>query len=211
MDPVRTSSLDLGTLLSRLTELTVDLLQDPDAVSAGQARQDLKQQNLARIVKQELQDQALTIETLKRENEEHKATIESMRHQNEEPKATNESVEHQSEEQEAKIKSMEHRIETQKSTIIHWRGVDEKNAETLRIKGAIIHEQQIKIQEQQIKIQGQETKIKKLEKRIAQMKGSSKIKEELRALEAERTKADEELQERERELKMAEEESKEDQ
>jgi ABC-type phosphate transport system auxiliary subunit len=93
--------------------------------------------------------------------------------------------------------------------------VDEENCKT--------------IQEQQAKILEQQIEIKKLEKRIAQMKGSTKIQEEIlalkakrietertiqeeiRALEAERTKADEELEERERELKMAEENSNEDQ
>jgi hypothetical protein len=79
------------------------------------------------------------------------------------------------------------------------------------------------IREQEAKILEQQIKIKRLEKRVAQMKGSTKIQEEILALkakrveaekkiqeevlahEAERAKADEDLEERERELKMAEE------
>jgi Skp family chaperone for outer membrane proteins len=96
------------------------------------------------------------------------------------------------------------------------------------------------IQEQGTKMHEQNVKIKQLEKRVAQMKGSTKIQEEIialktkraenekkmqekicaleaertkadRELETERTKADKELGECESELKMAEEDDEESQ
>jgi hypothetical protein len=134
-------------------------------------RQELTQMNQARILEQEIQDQALVIETLKHDREEQKTTIDG------------------------------------------WVKVAEERSQW--------------ILEQQNKIQEQQDKITRLERRIAQMKGSSKIQEEILALkakrldtekriqeevlahEAERAQADEELKERERELKMAEQDGEE--
>jgi chromosome segregation ATPase len=109
----------------------------------------------------------------------------------------------------ARAKQMKRDNENQILSTNYWMERAKTHSQTIR-------EQQAKILEQQIKI-------KKLEKRVAQMKGSTKIQEEIltlkakrvetekkiqeevRAHEAELAKADEDLRERERELKMAEE------
>ena len=100
----------------------------------------------------------------------------------------------------------------------------ERQNEELKVA---INQWKIKLEEKSQTIEEQQNKIKKLERRLAQMKGSTKIQEEILALkskraeaekrieeeirahEAELAKADEELEQCERELKMAEEDSKE--
>jgi superfamily II RNA helicase len=125
--------------------------------------------------------------------------------------------------EQGQVRTMEQEIQDQALVIATLKCESEKQKfsinKWMRVAGHRLHI----VEEQQTKIRQQQAKITTLEKRIAQMKGSTKIQEEILMLKAKRVEtekkiqeevrehkvrraeADEKLKERERELQMADE------